>query len=327
MLSKKDIEELATGAVKRYFNTCNLVSPQIQENDKTPDWDGELNLYENKKDIRKNYIGSLRIQVKGKEVPKFKDKETFPVETVFLKNARNEGFVFFVVEVMTDGKSKIFYKKMAPIEIRGELASIEQQQKTKNIQFEPLSMDKPWIEVELKAFLLDCIKQKSFASTGQVCIEDIKNIYNYQWEFTFQGKKDNLLNDFLGGFKSFLYLKTKEGVEIPIGNGLMNIVMPELTIKKDENVYIGKDIVASNYILTYTKENVSYKLEGLFLLKSEQGLSSTERSSKLEILANTTDGQIKAYEVYKRLIKFGSIKFGETEITIKASNKKVILSM
>ena len=24
MLSKKDIEELATGAVKRYFNTCNL---------------------------------------------------------------------------------------------------------------------------------------------------------------------------------------------------------------------------------------------------------------------------------------------------------------
>lgn len=45
MLSKKDIEELATGAVKRYFNTCNLVSPQIQENDKTPDWDGELNLW------------------------------------------------------------------------------------------------------------------------------------------------------------------------------------------------------------------------------------------------------------------------------------------
>ena len=74
----------------------------------------------------------------------------------------------------------------------------------------------------------------------------------------------------------------------------MNIVMPEINYQKNENVYIGKDIVASNYILTYTKENVSYKLEGLFLLKSEQGLSSTERSSKLEILANTTDGQIKA---------------------------------
>ena len=113
MLSKKDIEELATGAVKRYFNTCNLVSPQIQENDKTPDWDGELNLYENKKDIRKNYIGSLRIQVKGKEVPKFKDKETFPVETVFLKNARNEGFVFFVVEGTVFVVTKALAKRKA----------------------------------------------------------------------------------------------------------------------------------------------------------------------------------------------------------------------
>lgn len=29
MLSKKDIEELATGAVKRYFNTCNPLAELI----------------------------------------------------------------------------------------------------------------------------------------------------------------------------------------------------------------------------------------------------------------------------------------------------------
>lgn len=57
MLSKKDIEELATGAVKRYFNTCNLVSPQIQENDKTPDWDGN-SIYTKIKDIRKIILKS-----------------------------------------------------------------------------------------------------------------------------------------------------------------------------------------------------------------------------------------------------------------------------
>ena len=326
MLSKKDIEELATGAVKRYFNTCNLISPQIQENDKTPDWDGELNLYETKKDIRKNYIGSLRIQVKGKEVSKFKTKETFPIETIFLRNAKNEGFVFFVVEVMPNGDNKIFYKKMAPIEIRGLLATINKQQKTRSMPFEPLSMDKSWTEAELKAFLSDCIKQKSFASKNPFSIEDVKNVHDYQWGFTFQGKKNNLLKDFLGGFKSFLYLKTKEDVEIPIGNGLMNIFMPELAIKKEESVYIGNDIVASNYVLTYTKESVSYKLENLFLLKSEQKPPSTKRISTLEILADTTDEQIKAYEVYKLLIDYGSIKFGDTEITINASNKNVLLS-
>lgn len=234
--------------------------------------------------------------------------------------------MFFVVEVMSNGDNKIFYKKMAPIEIRGLLASINKQQKTKNMPFEALSRDKSWIEVELKAFLSDCIKQKSFASKTPFSIEDIKNVHDYQWEFSFQGKKDNLLKDFLGGFKSFLYLKTKEGVEIPIGNGLMNIVLPELTINKEENVYIGKDIVATNYILTYTKESVSYRLESLFLLKSEQRAPSTKRISTLEILANTTDEQIKAYEVYKQLIEYGSMKFGDTEITINASNKKVLLS-
>lgn len=122
--------------------------------------------------------------------------------------------MFFVVEVMSNGDNKIFYKKMAPIEIRGLLASINKQQKTKNMPFEALSRDKSWIEVELKAFLSDCIKQKSFASKTPFSIEDIKNVHDYQWEFSFQGKKDNLLKDFLGGFKSFLYLKTKEGAVI-----------------------------------------------------------------------------------------------------------------
>lgn len=93
-----------------------------------------------------------------------------------------------------------------------------------------------------------------------------------------------------------------------------------------DDVGIGKDIVATNYILTYTKESVSYRLESLFLLKSEQRAPSTKRISTLEILANTTDEQIKAYEVYKQLIEYGSMKFGDTEITINVSNKKVLLS-
>ena len=83
MLGTKDIEELATGAVKRYFNTCPLISPQIQENDKTPDWDGFLALYKTKKDVRNNYIGRLGVQVKGKEVTKFKEKETFSIDCIF----------------------------------------------------------------------------------------------------------------------------------------------------------------------------------------------------------------------------------------------------
>lgn len=326
MLSKKDIEELATGAVRRYFNTCSSISPQIQENDKTPDWDGELFLYNGKKDIRKNFLGSLRIQVKGKEVSKFKDKETFPVETIFLNNARNEGFVFFVVEVMANGNSKIFYKNMAPIEIRGELASISQKQKTRSMWFEPLSDDKAWIEIQLKGFLSDCLKQKSFASKKEFCIENIKDASDYQWGFSFQGKKNELLNDFLGGFKSFLYVKNKDGIEIPVGNGKMNFIVPELSVIEDKDVYIGDEAVASKYIVTCTKDSVSYDIEGIILLKLERSMSNSKQTSTLEILANTTNEQITAYKIFKQMVEYGSIKLGKSEITVEISDKETFIS-
>ena len=131
MLSKKDIEELATGAVRRYFNTCELISPQIQENDKSPDWDGFLNIYKQKKDIRANYVGSLRIQIKGKQVDDFKEKESFPVETVFLKNSRSEGFVFFVVDVKEDGTIETYVLAL----------SISRHQKT-HLQIDTVSFAK-----------------------------------------------------------------------------------------------------------------------------------------------------------------------------------------
>ncbi len=326
MFSKKDIEELATGAVRRYFNTCSSISPQIQENDKTPDWDGELFLYNEKKDIRKNFLGSLRIQVKGKEVSKFKDKETFPVEIVFLENARNEGFVFFVVEVMADGRSKIFYKKMAPIEIRGELASIEKKQKTRSMQFEPLSADRPLMEVLLKGFLTDCVKQRSFGSKEEFCIENIKDVRDYQWGFSFQGKNDDLLKDFFSGFKAFLYLKNKDGIAFPVGNARMKFVVPELTTTKEKDVCIGKTRVASNYVLTYTKDSVAFKIEDRLLLKSERNASTREQTCSLELLANSTNELIAAYEIYKQMVEFGGIKFGDTEIKITASNKRALIS-
>lgn len=78
---------------------------------------------------------------------------------------------------------------MAPIEIRGELASIEQQQKTKNIQFEPLSMDKPWIEVELKAFLLDCIKQKVSLQKVRFVLKILKISITISGNLLFKGRK------------------------------------------------------------------------------------------------------------------------------------------
>ena len=326
MLGKKDIEELATSAVKRYFNLSKSVSPRISENDKTPDWDGVLSLYKGVKDERKNYVRDLKIQIKGKEVTVFKEKETYPVETVFLRNSLNEGFVFFVVEVKTDGASKIFYKKMAPIEIRGQLESITKNQKTKNMQFEPLTEDSSLIEMLLHNFYVDCVKQKSFASSKVLKLENLKNISNYQWGFCFQGKKDSIIRSFFDGFKSFVYIKTAEGAEIPLGNAPMTIKIPELVVEKEEPVIIGEEIVCNNYILSSTKDTTSFELTDLLVLRANHNSSSNRQTCSLEILADSTMRQIKAYNIFIKIVKYGNIKFGDTKVDINVDEKSKLVS-
>lgn len=332
MLGKKDIEELATSAVKCYFNLSNSVSPRISENDKTPDWDGVLSLYKGVKDERKNYVGDLKIQIKGREVTEFKEKETYPVETVFLRNSLNEGFVFFVVEVKTDGTNKIFYKMMAPIEIRGELELISKKEKKskkqnqRNIQLEPLNKDTALVEILLHNFYVDCVKQKSFASSKELKIENLKNISNYQWGFRFQGKKDSIIRSFFDGFKSFVYIKTAEGAEIPLGNAPLTIKIPELVIEKKEPVIIGEEIVCKNYILSNTKDTTSFELTDLLVLRANHNSSSNRQTCSLEILADSTMRRIKAYNIFIKIIKYGNINFGDTKIDINVDEKSKLFS-
>ena len=326
MLSKKDIEELATGAVKSYFNTCNLISPQIQENDKTPDWDGFLNIYKTKKDIRGNYLGCLRVQVKGIKVNKFKVKESYPVETVFLNNARSEGFVFFVVEVKEEGASKIFYKMMAPIEIRKELSLLKDKQKTKNFSFEELDNDRSVVSVRLAGFLEDCQKQKSFADKDEFKIENIKDATEYQWGFTLQGKKENFANTILDGVQSFLYVKTKEGAEIPVGSGRMTISIPEIRNTYKESVRIDNTIVSEDYILVYSKDFITYQIPNVLSFKIKKDLTITENNVTIDILAKDTKQYIKAYTTVLLLLKVGHIKFGDHFYSLNASNGNNVVS-
>lgn len=326
MLSKKDIEELATGAVRRYFNTCELISPQIQENDKSPDWDGFLNIYKHKKDIRANYVGSLRIQIKGKQVNDFEEKESFPVETVFLKNSRSEGFVFFVVEVKEDGASRIFYKMMAPIEIRSELSVLKEGQKTKTYSFDYLDDNKSIVSIQLAGFMEDCIKQKSFANKNELKIEDIQNAQEYQWGFSLQGKKENFAKDIFEGFKSFIYVKTKEGAEIPLGNGRMTIYFPEIRSSKEETVKISDVVVSESYNHSISKQFTTYEIPGILSLKINNDPLIKENNVNIDIIAKTTEQYIIAYTTYLQILKEKHIKFGEHSFDLKSSVDAPILS-
>lgn len=323
MLKTKDIEELAISAVKSYFNTCALVSPHISDNDKTPDWDGTLDLYEKEKDVRKNFFGSIGIQVKGKLVKDFKGKTSYPVETVFLSNALNKGFIFFVVKVKENGETKIFYKTMAPIEIRGEMSKIKNRQQTRTISFEPLSMDKDWVYIMLKSFYTDCIKQTSFANKKVFNVDDISNAKDIQFGFSYYGKKDSIAYDLLHGIDSFMYVKTKEGAEIPLGDGRMKIMIKPLRKTIQFPVSIDGNIICNSYSSEMDSESILYIIDDLLSISVNY---RTSNKGEIKIIADSTHTQIKAYEIFYKIVKAGVIKFGNSEVKVNTERKAVLLS-
>ena len=105
------IEKAAVGAVRAYVDSCPRLDSIINENDKTPFWDGDIFVYKSKSIANENFYGRVPVQVKGRKSPtsyfliKRKDAEAFRAD---------RGCLFFKV-IIKDKPSgaydatKIFY--------------------------------------------------------------------------------------------------------------------------------------------------------------------------------------------------------------------------
>ena len=106
----------------------------------------------------------------------------------------------------------------------------------------------------------------------------------------------------------------------------MIIKIPELVVKKEEPVIIGEEIVCKNYILSNTKDTTSFELTSLLVLRANHNSSSNRQICSLEILADSTMTQIKAYSIFIKIVKYGGIKFGDAKIDINVDEKSKLVS-
>ena len=62
-----DIEGIAIGEIKSVFNKSDFLVCRLDSNDKTPSWDGAIEVYQKRGDVHKkgDLIGLIPIQVKG----------------------------------------------------------------------------------------------------------------------------------------------------------------------------------------------------------------------------------------------------------------------
>lgn len=261
-MNKKAIEEIAVNAVVDYFNLTERIAPYISNNDKEPVWDGNLYLYRNAQHTNEKLIGKIPVQVKGKECKDFKTNQKHSIEIVNLENYKRDGGVlFFVVQVKSNGEKKIFYNDLAPVRIKNILKN-RKGGKTVSVKMEPLEDDKIDVEKKLYEFYWDCFRQKSFANKPAIPLEDFSKHKFEAITFHLENEQKDKIFHGESSHPVYLYAKTVEGIEIPLGDQKYTIRLaknPQIIEKKisiNEKLYYSKYIVGedkNDHIITIGK--------------------------------------------------------------------------
>lgn len=180
-INPEKIEEWSIDGLKGLLKKSEYIKSEINSNDKTPSWDGNLYLYNNKKLKKEQLIAKVPIQVKGHEVNEEKDlnKEeiTFSVKISDLKNYQNDGgVIFFVIYVLNSEEYKIFYRKLLPYDLKRILRNLEEGKITKSIKLYTFPTDVKKIEEIIYYFQQDKKKQYSTADAETIDLLDLKNL-------------------------------------------------------------------------------------------------------------------------------------------------------
>lgn len=139
-MNSNQIEKIAVDTVNLRLNTIPSLDAYISVNDKTPAYDGHIEINDSDTGTKKGYQGSIQVQIKGKLVDNLSSAEySFPVDKEDLRTyLTDSGVLFFVVQIERNTKTtKIFYHSFLPLSIKRLFHSMADQ-KTKNFPFEPL---------------------------------------------------------------------------------------------------------------------------------------------------------------------------------------------
>lgn len=131
------VEGVAIRAIQSMIDRSSLLEEYLTTNDKTLSWDGEI--YTHKPhDIKKTgFKGKIPVQIKGTTVNSFsKGDIKFDVQVADLNNYLIDGgAIFFIVEMLETCETKIFYKILLPLDIKGILERRKKQEQ-KDIRIE-----------------------------------------------------------------------------------------------------------------------------------------------------------------------------------------------
>lgn len=315
-VSTKEIEKRAVLALENFFVGSQVVSAEIQQNDRTPMWDGDLLLYNGDKDKNDSLIGRLPIQVKAHQMKEgFKTEDfKFLIKMNCLKNYLHEGIVYYVVQ-QYDGECMIFYRLLTPILLRNIIRA-HKEKASASVKMYPMPTDLGKVEEELVQFRVDCQKQISFADSDPLSFEDLKKkgINSFSLNLPLTDKISSLYHAIVSR-PIYLYANVDENVQIPIGEGPMWLTMIQ---NQKESVSIARKTYYESFETKLEKDMLTFSIGGCFRLtmKVDEDMHPEQATINVKRAATHLKDIIREAEFLLDLHKHQKMSIGERTLAI-----------
>lgn len=315
-----DTELLAVNRVKDLCCIDEYLDPYINDKDRKPIWDGEIQIHKNKrnsKGLKKDDIlGIVNVQVKGvSHIGKFPPVYDYDVAKEDIQGfAKIGGTVFFVTLINQNSpfERTVYYKEFSPVDCNNLLAIINKQKRVKFTKFED---EKDSLKHILENFDNNCRKQISMVKAAiklKSISEDDGKLFI---EYTPKSNKIKNHTDFIEDFLSSkanapLYFepRNQKDIYIPIQDAKLIDIIVEFDNNKP--VIINDKKYFNNVRRAKSREETRYYFDDIVTFFFRQG-----DDKRLHYKFNgNIDNQIKGLEFLLELMKLDSNFFAKEEI-------------
>ena len=263
-ITQTKLEEISVNKVKDACNNFSKLQAFVGENDKTPSFDGQIVVRQRATDKKEDIQGYIDIQVKSTQVEKFTSKEiSYQVDVADLKNfLRKDGTMFFVVEVISNTKTRIFYASLLPYDLNVLINDAqENKKKTKARRLKKLDTNK--LFNICKAFIIEKENQKGIAC---ITSNELKKFENFKIPYFYMMKNPirYLLNNDI-----YLRARSKETKQEVIIN---KINVEEIVEQTKRPITINGKEYYPSYEIIYKRKDRAIKIgKSITLEMNKQG--------------------------------------------------------
>lgn len=261
--SKRKTEQNATNAVRDYIDATRSLRSYIDDNDRTPLWDGDIYVYEGDPDKNENLAGVVKAQVKGKAVKAFRNTESRTLSMVEVENyMRHGGLVYFVVEIDENEylNRRIFYKVLTPLTLK-RLRELNKGLKEMKIVLHPLPNEMQVFEDDMYVFLSDKEKQQSFINKPSLTLKEATKGNAWKLKAECELFLDPKTLGMSLSSRPLTIYKEEEYADIPISDVEL---LPTPTTYYKANIVVGGRHFYDEYSIKFEKDTYTYNFNDCF---------------------------------------------------------------